>query len=93
MYKLNDIAFVQELTDLCHSLVSTGCLTSPIQIVTQHNPDYVIFRAEGLSENDTWYDWAQIKLDAVGIMPAQMMIFMYVTNSFIKQFKVGRCDI
>ena len=40
-YKSNDNAFEQELTDICHDLVSSGCLISPVQLFTQHNRDNV----------------------------------------------------
>ena len=53
-YNSNYNAFlVQELTELCYSLVNTGCLTPPVKFFTQHNRDNVIFRAYGNWKDDT----------------------------------------
>ena len=92
-YHSNDESFIQNLCELCSKLVSSGSLKSNIQFFTQHNRDNVIFRANGAWKNETWYDWANIKWDVGEIIPAQLLIFLDITESFIKPFQIGQCHI
>jgi hypothetical protein len=92
-YKMNDNEFSKELIDLCSMLVEYNHVRSPIKLFTQHNREGNIFRADAAWKKDVWYDWANIKWEADEIIPAQMLVFVDLTNNFIQKFKIGQCYI
>ncbi len=91
--KWQDDIFYQQLIDFCGRLVENGNLDLPISFFTQHKRDNLIFRAnpEWKDTKTPWYDWAKIKWDGYDkTVPAQMLLFMDLSNNFKKSFQLGQ---
>jgi hypothetical protein len=85
-----DTLFQEGLTLLCQSLVETGKVKSPIVLFTQHNRDDLIFRAcPNYFENGAWYDWAFVDWGDNVPIPAKMLIFVDLSETYLEPFHVG----
>jgi Plavaka transposase len=97
-YKLSpvkwlDTDFQNELTELCHYLVTNEYIKSPVPFFTQHNRDEIIFRGDPnwQETNQPWYDWAEVEWDGEeNNIPAQIQIFIDLSNNFLKPFQIGQ---
>jgi hypothetical protein len=70
-------------------------LESLFQFFTQHNHGQFIFQADpSYEKNDPWYDWASIKWEGDGIIPAKLMLFWDIKiEDFIKPFQIGSTTV
>ena len=88
-----DKILLEDLVNMCSTLVENGSLESPINFFTQHNRNETIFRGEPewKDTKEPWYDWAQVKWDGYEYeIPAQIQIFMDLSSNFKKTFQVGQ---
>jgi hypothetical protein len=89
-----DTLLYQSLLDLCIRLVEQDCVhESEISFFTQHNRNNCIFRANPQWQDTEmpWYDWARVEWDGYEMpVPAQMLIFIDLTNNFKNPFQFGQ---
>jgi hypothetical protein len=90
-----DTIFQNQLEKFCSLVVNQGCIVGPLKFFTQHNRGKFIFRADpSYDKTEPWYDWASIKWEADGIIPAKLLIFWEIgDDAFQKPFKIGSTTI
>ena len=96
-----DHIFMNQLITLCKLLIDgKHVLGHKIPLFTQHNrvsnsdDEKNIFRADPFyNETGPWYDWAYVDWDEDEPTPAKLLIFIDLTEIFIKWFKVGDCYV
>ena len=93
--KWNDKKFQKQLYNICLDLVTNGSINGPFRFFTQHNRGQFIFRADpSYDKHEPWYDWASIKWEQDGIIPAKLMIFWDIKiNEFKKPFTIGSTTV
>jgi hypothetical protein len=86
-----DKNFQKQLHKVCTELVEKKCIEGCHRFFTQHNRGQFIFRADPSYEsNEPWYDWASIKWEGDGIIPAKLMLFWDISyDKFLKPFQIG----
>jgi hypothetical protein len=90
-----DKVFQNQLSNICKDLTQQGCVEGPLQFFTQHNRGQFIFRADPSYEaNDPWYDWASIKWEQDGVIPAKLLLFWNIEeDQFKSKFKIGSTTV
>jgi hypothetical protein len=93
--KWKDNQFQAQLQKICIEIVNQKCIVGNFQFFTQHNRAQSIFRADpSYEKNDPWYDWASIKWEQDGIIPAKLMLFWDIkSDQFKKPFKIGSTTV
>ena len=88
--KWQDKSFQKSLICLCKKMVREGNVVSPIKFFTQHNRESLIFRGcPDYQGTGPWYDWANVDWGDDEPVPAKILIFMDLSDNFIKPFQVG----
>ena len=90
-----DVNFQKQLHKICLDLSREGCIEGPFRFFTQHNRGQFIFRADpSYDKNKPWYDWASIKWEPDGIIPAKLLLFWDITSEELrKPFKIGSTHV
>jgi hypothetical protein len=90
-----DKVFQNQLSNICKALIQQGCVEGPLQFFTQHNRGQFIFRADPSYEsNDPWYDWASIKWEQEGVIPAKLLLFWHIQeDQFKHKFNIGSTTV
>ena len=90
-----DKTFQNKLNIICNDLVTQGSINGSIRFFTQHNRGQFIFRADpSYEKNEPWYDWASIKWEQDGIIPAKLLLFVDIRmNEFVKPFTIGSTTV
>lgn len=96
-----DKVFLKQLKKICRTLIlNNNVQGTKINLFTQHNrlkkgEEKNIFRADPKYEKSgPWYDWAYINWgDDYGIVPAKLLIFIDLSNIFLKTFQIGDCYV
>ncbi len=90
-----DKVFQNQLLSICKNLTQQGCVEGTFRFFTQHNRSQFIFRADPSYEaNEPWYDWASIKWEQGGVIPAKLLLFWDISeDQFKKKFKIGSTTI
>ena len=87
-----DTVLTKDLTDLLIQLQKDGKLTpGNIELFTQYNVNHYIYRGDPCYDiNEPWYDWSYVNWGgSQNLLPCKMLIFLDLTQSFLRKFEVG----
>ena len=85
-----DTLLMKNLKETCNELIEAKKIDHPVRFFTQHNRNKTIFRADpNFNDKGPWYDWVNVDWDMREPLPAKMLIFVDLTETFRERFQVG----